>query len=188
MKDNNSTKFFVFTLALIVLMGCSSHFRHSPLTNQDPSDRYWNKETLYYEYGSIIKLRIEIVDGSSLGFVQYRGNYLAKVLKIDGRKPESTLVFEFDNILVRGMPDNNFYSYRNLFGDELLNMRKVMLANKEKQILGRVYEVMAYETGEFIGLPEGFPENKTDSIALPFQFRNHLYIVANLNVKDPWRY
>ena len=158
------------------------------MDNQDVSDRYWNKETLYYEYGSIIKLRIEIVDGSSLGFVQYRGNYLAKVLKIDGRKPESALVFEFDNILVRGMPDNDFYSYRNLFGDELLNMRKVMLANKEKQILGRVYEVMAYETGEFIGLPEGFPENKTDSIALPFQFRNHLYIVANLNVKDPWRY
>lgn len=111
---------------------------------------------LGFQFGTIAKLEVEVIDGNTLPLRQYMGEHLLKINSVNG-------VVKKDTVLL-------------LFSDETGSLKKTDAGQK--------LTLMAYESGNFTGIPDSYFKYQPVRQDVGFGFRHYLIVVANLTKKE----
>jgi hypothetical protein len=164
MLHNHKPMFLIILICFTSLIS-SSIFGQ----NLDSNDtNYLIKERLNVPFGTLVKLRIKIVNGEELDLVYYSGKYVIKILEVDTCKLENPIIMEFEDKTDK-LPTNEFDLYKMLNGKEIKGgLSSDIISKMNQEYVGKEYFVVAYESGKFIGTP-----NKSDYIIqhLPFYMK-----------------
>ena len=125
------------------------------------------KTELGIPFGTVCKLEVETYAGDKLLWKAYSGVYLLKVNSINGKRINDTLILRYT--------------------DETETLSDAQIAKTEKKYPTKKITIMAYETGQFSGIPEkyfdynyvppGVPKFKGGT---PFLFEHSLVVISNL--------
>jgi len=172
-------------LFLFLLIGNLSCSPRPKLTSDQKAAHRWSikpKATLDFAYGTVIEMKVKIIDGYHLGVSKGYGRYMMKVLEINGKSVDESLIFEFDNSYhPNKFPRDNFELYKHLYDEEIGMITNEMRLEMEKYYIDRIYNIVAFESGKFVGIPDGF--GKYDVVPSGIKglvFRNHLVILTDL--------
>lgn len=129
------------------------------------------KPKLGLPFGTIVKLKVSIFDGEKLNLKETRGVLLFRILAINDKELKDTLLMNFKD------ETNSISTTYNRF-NKLTNPKKSK--NKENSILDKQFIIMAYESGQFSGIPKGYYDYQPIKADVNFCFKNYLIVVANL--------
>jgi hypothetical protein len=107
------------------------------------------------QFGTIAKLEVQVIDGNTLPRRAYMGEYLLKVNSVNGVAKKDTVIL--------------------LFSDETQSLKKAYAGEK--------LTLMAYETGNFTGIPDSYFKYQPIRQDVGFGFRHYLIVVSNLTNK-----
>jgi hypothetical protein len=113
------------------------------------------KERLPVHFGTLAKLKVEVVDGDSLDDKYHEGDFLFKVKCVDSISLTKAIIIEFKDETGRF---------------KIINKKNV----------GQEFTIVAYETGEFSGIPDGYFKYQPVRQDYGFHFRHYLIVVAVL--------
>ncbi|WP_379981239.1 hypothetical protein [Dokdonia ponticola] len=139
------------------------------------------RPSLNFQYGTLIELHVEIIDGDSLYLHRYQGDYLLKILKINGEKIDKPIIFEFEDHTYGSFPTGNFELYKRLFDKEIERLDSTMIEEMKKKYVGKTFEIVAYESTKSTGKPRDTYKYTGISPQLNFHFINYLVIIRDLN-------
>jgi len=106
-------------------------------------------------FGTIAKLEVQVIDGNTLPLRVYMGEHLLKVISVNGVALKDTVLL--------------------LFSDETGSLKKTNAGQK--------LTLMAYESGNFTGVPDSYFKYQPVRQDVGFGFRHYLIVVANLTNK-----
>lgn len=109
--------------------------------------------------GTIVKLKCKIVDGDKTEIKQNMGLWLMKVLEVDGVRINDNIVLDFNHLT-----DD--------FSNDKSDEKKDAMIKENK-----VLELIAYETGEYIGLPDDYMNYTETMASTGFYFKTSLVII-----------
>jgi len=166
-------------LVLIWISACSQ-------INDDNSN-FKIKEKLEYPFGTILKLKIEIIDGKDLEMKEFSGEYLIKIIEVNDNKVPEPQIMSFSD--ESGLfPSDNFELYKFLYGKETGNLSEDLIKKMNKNYVGKIFNVLAYESGNFSGSPvnSDYVTNHVSDFDLAtqdisFQFVNFIKITTKLD-------
>lgn len=107
------------------------------------------------QFGTIAKLEVEVIDGNTLHRKAYMGEHLLKINSVNGLVKKDTVLL--------------------LFSDETGSLKKTGAGQK--------LTLMAYESGNFTGIPDSYFKYQPVRQDVGFGFRHYLIVVANLTKK-----
>ena len=140
------------------------------------------KEKLEHPFGTALKMTIEIVRGELLDAVYYGSSYVLKIKSVEGKSVGGNVILDFED-KTGHFPRNGFDLHKYLYGKEVGSMGRDTEERMNKEYVGRTYEVIAYESGEFTGIPNGY-SNYIEPVAdFGFHFKNYIVIVYDLTKK-----
>lgn len=165
-------KSFIFVLLLFIafLSACKSSPKSPEIVKKDSilkTVSYFDLNTttkltgaLHVPLGTIVKLKCEIIDGDKTEIKQNMGLWLMKILEIDGAKADDNIILNFTHLT------------------EDFNHNK---SDEEKNSLikeNKILELIAYETGEFTGLPENYMNYTETRATTNFYFKTSLVVIT----------
>jgi hypothetical protein len=130
-------------------------------------------------FGTIVKLEIEIYDGDSLQMKAYEGTYLFKINAVNGVLQRETLIMSFQDE-TEELAIDNFQLYKLTSGKTANSVSSQQSAKMKKNYVGKKFTLMAYETGQFAGIPNDYFKYRPVTAGKSFYFQNYLVVVANL--------
>ena len=157
--------FLTISLTLVCILG-KSQIRKG-ISSPGDSNEIKLKAELGVPFGTVCKLEVETYAGDKLLRKAYARVYLLKVNSINGKRIT-------DKLLLR-------------YTDETETLSYMQVAKTEKKYPAKKITIMAYETGQFSGIPEkyfdynyvppGVPKFKGGT---PFLFEHSLVVISNL--------
>lgn len=144
---------FLALLSLFVIKANSQS--HIPTNQPGNTTDIIITPQLALQFGTIAKLEVEVIDGNTLPLRAYMGEYLLKVNSVNGKTSK-------DSVLL-------------LFSDETGSLKKTNAGQK--------LTLMAYESGNFTGVPDSYFKYQPVRQDVGFGFRHYLIVVANLTKK-----
>lgn len=150
--------------------------------HQDISQEYQISEQLNLPFGTIVNLKVEIVSGESLRMKEYQSSYLFLIKEIDGTPLADSLIMTFADE-TETFPSDDFELYEWLYGEEVGRLSSETINEMQKQYVGKIFDVIAYETGAFAGDPEGVYNYQMARQSSGFHFRNWLIVISNESMK-----
>jgi hypothetical protein len=137
-------------------------------------------------FGTIAKLEVEIFDGDSLVRMGYMGCYLLKVNSVNGKVIKDSLLLKFIDESETLANDDNILSALT-YSKALDSISEKQFYEMKKKHVGKKFKVMAYEIGQFEGVPDKYFDYKPIISGIPHIFSNRgflfvhsLVIVSNL--------
>ena len=137
-------------------------------------------------FGTIAKLNVGIYDGDSLIRQAYQSCYMLKVNSVNGKVIKDTLLLKFTDESETLANDNNALSAL-IYGKTIDSLTDKQYYEMKKKYVGKKFKVMAYEIGQFTGVPEKYFDYKPIVHGIPhifanrgFFFEHSLVIVSNL--------
>lgn len=169
--------FFLFVCISTMLFGQSSRAKTS----------YSIKENLDFPFGTLIKLKIEIIDGTSLKQKSLNGIYLMKINEINDQPFKESFITEFIDKSGE-FPTEDFGLYEKVYKKKVKNSLSSDEIDKiQKNYVGKTFTVLAYESGKFVGIPNesDFVKKKVNLPRLMkqdviFHFKNYIVIESKL--------
>ncbi|WBV52823.1 hypothetical protein [Chryseobacterium gambrini] len=176
-------KYFLSALFFISVLISNVYFGQNHISNSSSVI----KENLDYPFGTLVKLKVEIVDGTDLKLKAMEGRYLINIIEVNDIPVDKPFIMEFIDDSGE-FPTEDFSLYKKLYKIEaehdfsLDDIKKM-----QKDYVGKTFIVLAYETGKFVGIP-----NESDyvrkKVNLPrlmrqdvsFQFKNYIVIDSKL--------
>lgn len=176
-------KYFLSAIIALLFLISNLYFGQKQIQNSSSVI----KENLDYPFGTLLKLKVEIVDGTDLKLKAMEGRYLIKIKEVNDIPADKPFIMEFIDDSGE-FPTEDFSLYKKLYKIEaehdfsLDDIKKM-----QKDYVGKTFIVLAYETGKFVGIP-----NESDyvrkKVNLPrlmrqdvsFQFKNYLVIDSKL--------
>lgn len=154
---------------------------------QIKNSSYTIKENLDFPFGTLVKLKVEIIDGASLKLKSLDGRYLIKIKEVNDVTIKEPFTIEF--IDESGdFPTENFALYKKLYRKEVENsLSSDQIKKMQKNYVGKIFIVLGYESGQFIGIPK-----ESDYVAknvktfqlikqdVGFYFKNYIVIDSKL--------
>ena len=122
-------------------------------------------------FGTMAKLEVEIYDGDSVKALAYQSCYMLKVNSVNGKVIRDTLLLKFidedetlanDDRALSGLTYNK--TIDSLTDNQIYEMKK--------KYVGKKFKVMAYEIGQFTGIPDKYFEYKPIVPGIPHIFAN----------------
>lgn len=141
------------------------------------------KEKLPVPFGTLVKLKIEIVDGNELNDKGHQSSYLFRVKSVDSIILSSPILIEFKDE-AGNLPNNDFELYKYLYDKTARTISSSESEKMKKQYVGKEFNIVAYETGGFTGIPDGYFEYQELRQDYGFHFRQYLIVVADLTKKQ----
>lgn len=135
--------------------------------------------TLDYPFGTLLTMEVLIVDGDEIQLKQYQGVYLLKIISIENKKVDNPIILTFRDETGK-FPNDLFKLYKYLYGNDIGSITSKIQKEMKKRCVGKMFKVIAYETGEFIGIPDGYFQYQPIRQDTGFHFDNYLIIVADL--------
>ncbi len=171
----------ILLLSILLALSISSCSSRSNYPQQE-NDKSVNviKEKLGQPFGTLQEMEVEVFDGDSLKIKGYTGVYLFKIKAVGNKLMGDTIIMEFQD------DTGNFPNGELAFRKQLnaANTDSVLIDNIEEmkqEYVGRVFKVIAYETGEFTGTPEEYFDYQEEFATQGFHFKNYLVVVAELS-------
>lgn len=135
------------------------------------------KEKLNVPFGTLVKMQVEIVDGSTTMSKEYQGHFLFRIISVDNNMLSIPVVIEF-NDETGIFPNDLFQLYQFIFNKEPESIDSEEGKEMKKQYVGKVVDIVAYESGKFIGVPDNYFKYQPAKQAVGFHFRNYLVVVS----------
>ena len=177
-------KTLLFLSTFFLLLSCKSSF-YEGMTPMEKA--YYTlpghgfKAELGHPFGTLLKLRIEIVDGQEYSHKGSRSSYLMRVLEVNGKPMEEILLFEFDNHYTPEFATNAFELYKNIYRTETGSIDSKQRTEMNKQYVGKKYTILAYESGRYSGLARDYGKYTiAPGGQYQFHFKSYLMVVENL--------
>lgn len=167
------TRLLVYVILVLAGAGC----RTTKVTEPVP---YTIKEKLGHPFGTILKMNVEIIDGESLNDKVHRSDFLFKIKSVDGKRIHENYILEFSDETGH-FPNNDFKLYKYLYGKETGSLSGAEIDKMKKQYAGRTFDILAYETGEFTGIPRGNYDCEIPRQGTGFYFKNYVIAVCDLS-------
>ena len=112
-------------------------------------------EKLSFPFGTILEMEVKIINGDSLNFKAAKGNYLLQVEKVNNQALTTYYTFFFED------------------ESDQLNKKFLASLNSSKTI-----KIIAYETGAFRGIPNGYDKYKPMKGGLLYGYQSYLVVLA----------
>jgi hypothetical protein len=169
---------FVYSIFLsVTVVGCSSTTTTSKPDVEKASLSF--KADLKHPFGTLLKIEVEVFDGDLTARKEYEGVYLFKIKTIENKQPADTLLMRFRDDTGK-FPTNDFELHKYLFGRDTGSISSDQVDKMKKEYAGKVFNIVAYESGEFAGFPKGYFEYQEEKAGMDFHFQNYLVVVADL--------
>ncbi len=170
--------FFLFVFFL------NWHFAYSQtepefVNSQIDSLKSTIKTELKLPFGTITKLEVQIFDGNLLQTKESEGVYLFKIISINGILQTDTLLMTFMDE-TKSFAKDNFELYKLLYKKEIGTLSQKDIVRMKKAYVDKKYKIMAYETGQFLGIPKNYFKYQPVRADLNFHFKNYLIVVSNM--------
>jgi hypothetical protein len=165
----------IFVVVAIIAMFISK----STLGQDSIKPKQVIKERLTVPFGTLVKMTVEIVDGEELNDKYHESSFLFRIKSVDSTSLPKAIVIDFKDETGR-FPTGEFELYKYLYGKETGEISSSESKKMKKQYVGHEFTVMAYETGEFTGTPDGYFKYQPVRQDYGFRFRHYLIIVADL--------
>lgn len=133
---------------------------------------------LGHSFGEILNLKVEIIHGNTLRRKAVEGMYLMKILEVNSKPVEGNIYMTFVDETGK-FPRGCFELYKYLYGKETGSLSYDQVGIMEKQYLGKEANIMAYETGAFTGVPDGYFDYQPLKSTTGFYFESYLIIISN---------
>jgi len=171
-------KHTLYYFFLCVIIACSN----SPKTAKTQDLVKSNasiKELLNQPFGTLLKLSVQIIDGDSLDSKGLASSFVFRVKSIDGIALLDTILMEFKDETDK-FPNDVVELSKYLYGDDRGRSSFDADIEMKKKYVGKQFDIVAYETGEFIGVPDGYFKYQPVRQDVGFGFKNYLIVVADL--------
>ena len=127
-------------------------------------------------------MNIEIIDGDKLDDKGYEGSFLFKIKSVDSIKLSKPIIIELKDETGK-FPTDVFQLYKYLYGRETGAPTSDTTEKMKKEYVGKTFKVVAYETGEFSGVPDNYFKYQPVRQDRGFYFRHYIIVVADLTKK-----
>lgn len=176
-------KYFLSALFVISALISNLYFGQ----NRIPNSSSVIKENLDYPFGTLVKLKVEIVDGTDLKMKVFEGRYLVKITEVNGVSVAKPFIMEFVDDSGE-FPTEDFSLYKKNYGKESKGGLSLEQIKKiQKDYVGKTFTILGYESGKFLGIPNesDYVRKKVNSPRLmrqdvSFQFKNYIVIDSEL--------
>lgn len=183
MKFNmqNLKKIILFLILLLVNISCDTY-------KSNISIKKSINEKLNVPFGTLVKLKIEIIDGNSMDRKGFQGTYLIRVLETNDSKLNKPFIIPFED-QTRKFPKNDFLLYEFIYGKEVENeLSSDKIEEIKKNYVGKIFHVLAYESGCFGGntkVSKYVKENLKPNLFMRqdtnFIFKNYIVIESKID-------
>ncbi len=168
---------FCIFFGLIIIGGCCSTTTNS--RQNDEKSSLSIKSELQYPLGKLLKMEVEVCDGDLVARKEYKGLYLFKVKAVEGKQTLIPILIRYRDD-TGNFPTNDFELYKYKYGRDTGSISSDQVVKMKNEFVGKTFNVVAYETGEFTGFPEGYFDYHDQKAGTSFHFQNYLVVVANL--------
>jgi hypothetical protein len=170
-------KYSLCSIFLCTTIVCCSS-RKSFNKQEGYMSNYSIKEKLNHPFGTLLNLTVQIIDGDSLDNKGVGSDFVFSIKSIDGIALSDTILMEFVDETGK-LPEDVIELSKYLYGDD--RGRNSFDADKEmkKKYVGKQFNVVAYETGQFTGIPDGYFKYQPIRQDVGFGFKNYLIVVAD---------
>ena len=143
-------------------------------------------EILNKPFGTLLNINAEIIDGDKVNNKFYRGSYVLKIKSIDSILLPIPILMEFrDGSLEFTFPTDDFELYNYLYDADTGHLNSNTIEKIEKKYIGRKFDLVGYESGEYSGTPIGVSHYQAPG-STPFNFRSYFIIISELSNSN-WR-
>jgi hypothetical protein len=168
---------FVFGMAFIF-------FRVNTTFAQDSiASKQSFREKLAVPFGKIVPMNIEIVDGDKLDDKGYQSSFLIKVKSVENKSLGKPIIFEFKDE-TGNFPGDEFELYKYLYGKETGTISSKISSEIKKNYVGKEFNIMAYESGGFTGIPDDYFKYQPVRQDRMFHFSNYIIVVRDLTKRN----
>jgi len=130
-------------------------------------------------FGTIAKLKAEIYDGNSLHMKAYEGVYLLKINYVNDKLIKKTILLRFTDE-TKTLANDDFGLYKLIYKKEADSLMGLQINKMKEKYVGKKLTLMAYETGQFIGIPQNYFHYRPIRADVGFYFEHYLIVVSNL--------
>ncbi|MDP2388626.1 MAG: hypothetical protein Q8M29_19800 [Bacteroidota bacterium] len=148
--------------------------------------QYTVQEKLSHPFGTVLKMKVEVVDGDTRGSKGYNSSFYFKIKSVEGKSIGGNVIMDFQNSFNINLPRNEEELYEYIYNKKQESSNRTELDSLKKEYVGSTFEIIAYETGRFSGIPNGPKEYDKCWEAWQdqgFHFENYLLILCDLNKK-----
>ena len=173
----NSKYFLYYIFLCVTIISCNSPKASNKQDNNKSNSSV--KERLNHPFGTLLKLTVEIVDGDLLASKGLEGSFLFKIKSVDSIALSNTILMEFKDETGK-FPNEVFGLHKYLYGNDVGQIPSDEYKKMKKKYVGHEFNIVAYETGEFTGVPDGYFKYQRVRQDVGFGFMNYLIVVAGL--------
>jgi hypothetical protein len=174
MKSNQSLKLFI-----VLTTSLTFHTVQMAFGQDIKKSKYIVKEQLSVPFGTLVKMNIEIVDGEEAHDKGLQSSFLIRIKSVDSITLAKPLLIEFKDETGK-FPTDEFELYKYLNSKDTVTLSSDTSDQIKKRYVGKKFKVVAYETGEFTGVPDGYFKYQEVRQDYGFCFRHYIIIVADL--------
>ena len=171
-----NTRIFIQLMILFV----SGHLFGQAKKQKYNAPKYELIPRLNHPFGTILKLRVEIIDGDSLRMKEHQSSFLIRVKEIENKTVPGTLIIGYEDRTIY-FPKNIFELYEHIYKRKAKEVDLDTTLILKKQYIGREFNIAAYESGFFWGVPDGYTKHQSIRQEPSFHFKSYLVVVADLN-------
>lgn len=139
------------------------------------------KSHLPVPFGKICSLDVVVVRGEDVKKKFYKGTYLLKVESVNGKKITEPILIPFQDKTGQ-LPGDHFELYKSEHKQQPGIIEESEIRKLEMNYVGIRCSIVAFETGQFIGFPEGYFDYQPIQSGTSFHFE-HSLVVISINSK-----
>jgi len=172
----NTTNLLLSISIAFILGSCSSVQTSTNTSNNKTNVQV--RELLGYPFGTIVKLEVQIFDGEELNDKYHQSDFLFKVNSINDKLLPKPIIMDFKDETGK-YPKDDFELYKQMYGTEIGIMDDSLARKIRANYFGRKHTIIAYESGEFSGIPDEYFKYRPVLQDRSFGFKNYLIVVAD---------
>jgi hypothetical protein len=130
--------------------------------------------------GTITTIQCRIYDGDETQMWMYQNVYLLEILKVNGKRVKKGLIIRHEDLSGQ-VPNGDFELFKLLYGKETGSIDMEQGAKMKKEYAGKKFNLVVYETGAFVGMPDGYFDYMPIRQGTGFYFDNYLIVLKNEN-------
>jgi hypothetical protein len=174
MNSKHFLKHIFFTVTIIAGFTAKTTFGQDTV-----KPRQVIKEWLTVPFGTLVKMKVEIIDGEELNDKYHQSSFLFRIKSVDSILLPKSIIIDFKDETGK-FPTDEFELYKYLYGKEIGKISPSGSKKMKKKYVGQEFTIVAYEAGEFGGVPDGYFRYQPVRQDFGFYFRHYIIVVADL--------
>jgi len=165
-------------LILCITAACKNSVEVKVTPTADSLTKPEIKPALGHPFGTLLTLTVQVVDGDSLDSKGLTGSFAFLVRNINNKSVTDSIILKFKD--ETGKFPNDIIGLSTLiYGDNSGYSSAAADSTMKQQYAGKSFTVVAYESGEFTGIPDGYFDYQEVRQDVGFGFSHYLVVIAD---------